>query len=87
MAKLNISDFDYYRFENELASTLFHIAGSQVKITLKCVVKPVTNDVWYCVSLAWWHMDYKVERFVFLEDAIIYYNNKLEEIEGEKYET
>ena len=86
MDKLKILDFDNYRFEKELASRRFYIDTKYSKIALKCVVKPMINAVWYYVLLAG-YMDYKVERFTSLKDAIVYYNNKLEEIEGEKYET
>lgn len=88
MDKLKILDFDNCRFEKELASKYFYINTKygKCKIALKCVVKPMRNDVQYYVLLAQ-YMDYKVERFTSLKDAIVYYNNKLEEIEGEKYET
>lgn len=85
MDKLKILDFDNYRFEKELASKSFYINTKygKCKIALKCIVKPMINAVWYYVLLEQ-YMDYKVERFTSLKDAIVYYNNKLEEIDGGK---
>ena len=82
MAKLNISDFDKFKFETELVSESFYTTGTKAEIALRCTVKPITNEIEYYVLVQ--HTFYKVYKFVFLEDAIIYYNNKLEEIEGEK---
>ncbi len=83
MTKLKILDFDNYRFEKELASESFYIDTKygKCKIVLKCVIKPMINAIWYCVLLEQ-YMNYKVKRFTSLKDAIIYYNNKLEELNG-----
>ena len=83
MAKLNISDFDKFKFETELVSESFYTTGTKAEIALRCIVKPITNEIEYYVLVH--HTFYKVYKFVFLEDAIIYYNNKLEEIEEETY--
>ena len=84
MAKLNISDFDDFKFETELASESFCIKNDKVRIALKCVVVPITNEVEYYVLVQ--RTFCTVYKFVFLDDAIIYYNNKLEEFRGEIYE-
>ena len=83
MAKLNISDFDDFKFETELASESFCTPNDSIEIiSLRCCVKPITNDVSYVVYMQ--PQPVVVKRFVFLKDAIIYYNNKLEEIEVEE---
>ena len=82
MAKLNISDFDDFKFETELASESFYTKNDKVRVTLKCVVTPVTNKVDYFVLVQ--GIFCKLDKFVFLEDAIIGYNDRLKEIEGEK---
>lgn len=84
MAKLNISDFDDFKFETELASELFYPLCDDIKvISLRCCVEPTTNGVSYFVYVQ--PKPSIIKRFFFLEDAIVYYNNKLEEIEGENY--
>ena len=83
MAKLKISDFDNFKFETELASESFYIKNDKVRVALKCVVTPVTNDVNYFVLVR--GIFCKLDRFVFLEDAIIGYNDRLKEINGETY--
>ena len=86
MTKLNISDFDNFKFETELASESFCTPNDSIEIiSLRCCVKPITNGVSYFVYMQ--PEPVVAKRFVFLEDAIIYYNNKLEELKGEKYET
>ena len=82
MAKLNISDFDDFKFETELASESFYIKNDKVRVALKCAVTPVTNKVDYFVLVQ--GIFCKLDKFVFLEDAIIGYNDRLKEIEGEK---
>lgn len=81
MAKLNISDFDNFKFETELASESFYTKNDEVRVALKCVVKPITNEVEYFVLVYCAYCT--VSRFVFLEDAIDYYNRKLKEFKGE----
>lgn len=83
MAKLNISDFDNFKFETELASESFYIKNDKVRVALKCVVKPITNEVEYFVLVYCAYCI--VSRFVFLEDAIVYYNSKLEKLKEEIY--
>jgi len=86
MAKLKMLDFDNYKFEKELASESFYPLYDDIKvISLRCCVEPTTNGVSYFVYVQ--PKPSIIKKFFFLEDAIIYYNNKLEEIEGEKYET
>ncbi len=84
MAKLNISDFDKFKFETELVSESFYTTGTKAEIALRCTVKPITNEIEYYVLVLVQHTFYKVYKFVFLEDAIIGYNDRLKEIEGEK---
>lgn len=81
MAKLKISDFDNFKFETELASELFYIKNDNVRVALKCVVTPVTNDVIYFVLVR--GIFCKLDKFVFLEDAIVGYNYRLNELKGE----
>lgn len=83
MAKLNISDFDDFKFETELASESFYTKNDNVRVALKCVVTPVTNKVDYFVLVQ--GIFCKLDKFVFLEDAIIGYNDRLKEINGETY--
>ena len=82
MAKLKILDFDNFKFETELASESFYTKNDKVRVVLKCVVTPVTNEVDYFVLVQ--GIFCKLDKFVFLEDAIIGYNDRLEEINGEK---
>lgn len=82
MAKLKMLDFDNYKFEKELASESFCTKNDKVRVALKCAVTPVTNNVDYFVLVQ--GIFCKLDKFVFLEDAIIGYNDRLKEIEGEK---
>ena len=83
MAKLKILDFDNFKFETELASESFCTLNDSIEIiSLRCCVEPITNDISYIVYMQ--PQPVVVKRFVFLEDAIIYYNNKLEELNGGK---
>lgn len=80
MAKLNISDFDDFKFETELASKSFYTLYDDIKvISLRCCVEPITNGVGYFVYVQ--PKPSIIKKFFFLEDAIAYYNNKLEEME------
>lgn len=83
MAKLKILDFDNYRFEKELASESFYTLYDNIKvISLRCCIEPITNEVSYFVYV---HPNPSIiKKFFFLEDAIIYYNNKLKELNGGK---
>lgn len=81
MAKLNISDFDKFKFETELVSESFYTTGTKAEIALRCTVKPITNEIEYYVLVH--HTFHKVYKFVFLEDAIIGYNDRLNELKGE----
>lgn len=45
MAKLNISDFDDFKFETELANESFYTKNDKVRVALKCVVKPITKEL------------------------------------------
>ncbi len=83
MAKLKILDFNNFKFETELASELFYTKNDNVRVALKCVVKPITNEVEYFVLVDCAYCT--VGRFVFLEDAIVYYNSKLEKLKEETY--
>lgn len=78
MAKLKLSEFDNYCFESELASKSFCTPNDSIEIiSLRCCVKPITNDVSYFVYMQ--PQPVIAQKFVFLEDAIDYYNKKLEE--------
>ena len=79
MAKLKLSEFDNYYFESELASKSFCTPNDSIEIiSLRCCVKPITNDVSYVVYMQ--PEPIIVKRFVFLEDAIDYYNGELEKL-------
>lgn len=83
MARLKILDFDNFKFETELASESFYTLYDDIKvISLRCCVEPITNEISYFVYVQ--PKPNIIKKFFFLEDAIIYYNNKLEEIEGGK---
>lgn len=85
IAKLKLSEFDNYCFESELASKSFCTPDDSIEIiSLRCCVKPITNGVSYFVYMQ--PEPVVVKRFVFLEDAINYYNGKLEELKGAMYE-
>lgn len=81
MSKLKLSEFDNYYFESELASESFCTQNDSIEIiSLRCCIKPITNDVSYFV-----YMQPElviVKRFVFLEDAIDCYNDELEKLKG-----
>lgn len=78
MAKLKLSEFDNYCFESELASKSFCTPNDSIEIiSLRCCVKPITNDVSYFVYMQ--PQPVIAQKFVFLDDAIDYYNTKLEE--------
>lgn len=78
MAKLKLSEFDNYCFESELASKSFCTSNDSIEIiSLRCCVKPITNDVSYFVYMQ--PQPVIAQKFVFLGDAIDYYNTKLEE--------
>lgn len=77
MAKLKLSEFDNYCFESELASKSFCTTNDSIEIiSLICCVKPITNDVSYFVCMQ--PEPIIVKRFVFLEDAIDCYNERLD---------
>lgn len=81
MDKLKLSEFENYCFESELASKSFCTPNDSIEIiSLRCCVKPITNDVSYVVYMQ--PEPVVIKRFVFLEDAIDYYNTKLEECKG-----
>ena len=81
MAKLKLSEFDNYCFESELASKSFCTPNDSIEIiSLRCCVKQTTNDVSYFVYMQ--PEPLIVKRFVFLEDAIDYYNGELEKLKG-----
>lgn len=81
MSKLKLSEFDNYYFESELASESFCTQNDSIEIiSLRCCVKPITNDVSYFVYMQ--PEPVIVKRFVFLDDAIDCYNNELEKLKG-----
>ena len=81
MDKLKLSEFDNYCFESELASKSFCTPDDSIEIiSLRCCVKPITNDVSYFVYMQ--PEPVVVRRFVFLEDAIDCYNSELEKLKG-----
>lgn len=81
MAKLNISDFDDFKFTTQLASESFNALYGKAWIWLDCQVTPVTNEVIYFVLIKYAEHN-SSSKFVFLCDAIDYYNRKLEEFKG-----
>lgn len=81
MAKLNISDFDDFKFTTQLASESFNALYGKALICLDCQVTPVTNEVIYFVLIKYAEHN-SLSKFVFLCDAIDYYNRKLEELNG-----
>lgn len=83
MAKLNISDFDDFKFTTQLASESFDALYGNAWIWLDCQVTPVTNEVIYIVLIKYAEHNL-LSKFAFLGDAIDYYNRKLEEFKGEK---
>lgn len=82
MAKLNLYDFDDFKFESELASESFNAKYGKALIVLYCRVTPVTNDIVYFVLIKYAEHNL-LSKFVFLGDAIDYYNRKLKEFKGE----
>lgn len=81
MAKLNISDFDDFKFTIQLESESFDALYSNAWIILDCQVTPATNEVIYIVLIKYAEHNL-LSKFVFLGDAIDYYNRKLEEFKG-----
>ena len=81
MAKLNISDFDDFNFTTQLASESFNALYGKAWICLDCQVTPVTNEVIYIVLIKYAEHNLS-SKFIFLGDAIDYYNRKLEEFKG-----
>lgn len=81
MDKLNISDFDYFKFTTQLASESFNALYGKAWVWLDCQVTPATNEVIYFVLIRYAEHNLS-SKFVFLGDAIDYYNRKLEEFKG-----
>ena len=85
MNTLKLLDFKNFKFESELASKSFCTPNDSIEIiSLRCCVKPITNDVSYVVYMQ--PEPVIVKRFVFLEDAIDCYNGELEKLKGAMYE-